>query len=233
MVKWSIQVRRQFIPTKKRQNTNLTKNTFCFGAGGDRAVYYGAMDVPLSPLGEQEAQAAACYLQQFDLDYVVSSPLSRAIYGAEKVLSMQTNTKDAEILILDGFTELDRGDWCGKTKEEIGSDLMDRFDACDESVTPKGGESYPFLKERVLVARDQVLNLLSPGKSAAIVSHLQVTRSMLSDALDIPTDQMTKLPVATASITCIDYNSETNAQTVHFQSFKPDVGLKTSIDGAN
>lgn len=196
-------------------------------------MYYGAMDVPLSPLGEQEAQAAARYLEQFDLEYVVSSPLSRAIYGAEQVLLRQPSSQDKKIVILDGFTELDRGEWCGKTKEEIGAEFMARFDACDETVTPKGGESYPFLKQRVLQARNTILDLLSPGRCAVIVSHLQVTRCMLSDALDIPTSEMSKLPVATASITCIDYNAETKTQTVHFRSFKPNVGLQKSIDGAN
>jgi len=203
--------------------------------GGGRPVYYGAMDVPLSPLGQQEAQAAASYLQQFDLEYVVSSPLSRAIYGAEQVLSRQlTVSKDGKTVVaLEGFRELDRGDWCGRTKDEIGVEQMARFDACDESATPKGGESYPFLKERVLAARDEVLAMLSPGRAAAIVSHLQVTRSMLSDALDIPTEEMATLPVTTASITCIDYDSVEKTQTVHFQSFKPDAGLAKSNDGAN
>lgn len=216
----------------------LVRHGEVINPGGDRAVYYGAMDVPLSPLGEQEAQAAARYLEQFELEYVVSSPLSRAIYGAEQVLvrqQQQQNSQDQlpQMVILDGFTELDRGDWCGKTKEEIGAEFMARFDACDETVTPKGGESYPFLKQRVLEARNKVLDLLSPGRAAVIVSHLQVTRCMLSDALDIPTSEMSKLPVATASITCIDYNTEAKTQTVHFRSFKPDVGLQKSIDGAN
>jgi broad specificity phosphatase PhoE len=192
------------------------------------------MDVPLSPLGEQEAQAAASYLQQFGLEYVVSSPLARAIYGAEQVLSMQAENDDGKnIVTLGGFTELDRGDWCGKTLDEIGPDMMARFDACDESVTPPGGESYPFVKQRVLAARDEVLDLVSPGRSAAIVSHLQVTRCMLSDALGIPMEEMATLPVATASVTCIDYNTATAQQTVHFQSFKPDAGLTKSKDGAN
>lgn len=191
------------------------------------------MDVPLSPLGELEAQAAAAYLKQFDLEFVVSSPLSRAVYGAEQVLSMQEATDDKRIVTLDGFVELERGEWCGKTKDEIGPDLMARFDACDESVTPKGGESYPFLKKRVLAARDGVLGMLSSGRSAVIVSHLQVTRSMLSDALGVPTEEMSTLPVATASVTCIDYDSASGTQTVHFQSFKPDVGLTKSKDGAN
>jgi hypothetical protein len=37
-----------------------------------------------------------------------------------------------DIVQLDGFRELHRGSWCGKTLDEIGPDLMARFDACDE-----------------------------------------------------------------------------------------------------
>ncbi|KAG7367002.1 phosphoglyceromutase [Nitzschia inconspicua] len=213
----------------------LVRHGEVINPGGDRAVYYGAMEVPLSPLGEAEATAAATYLKirEEEIDLVVSSPLSRAIFGANEVLKQQSALSQSDILVLDGFTELDRGAWCGKTKDEIGDDLMARFDACDESVTPEGGESYPFLKNRVLQARDVVLDKLAPGRAAVIVSHLQVTRSMLSEALGIPIEQMSGLKVATASVTCIDYDSSAGTQTVHFQSFKPKVGLQTSRDGAN
>jgi broad specificity phosphatase PhoE len=214
----------------------LVRHGEVINPGGDRPVYYGAMDVPLSPLGEDEAKAAAAYLEQINLEYVVSSPLSRAVFGAEQVISMQISDslETTDIVQLDGFRELDRGSWCGKTLDEIGPDLMVRFDACDESVTPpEGGESRLYVKQRVLEARDTVLDMLSAGRAAAIVSHLQVTRCMLSDALDIPADEMANLKVATASVTCIDYDMVTGTQMVHFQSFKPDVGLEKSKDGAN
>ena len=203
--------------------------------GGDRPVYYGAMDVPLSELGQLEAQAAADYLSQYSLDLVVASPLQRAIYGAQQVLAQQSShlEQHTEVLILEGLKELDRGAWCGLTKAEIGPENLARFDACDETVTPHGGESYPFLKERVLAARDTILQQLQDGQSAAIVSHLQVTRCALSDALGIPTSEMAELKVATASVTCIDYSSDGTTQTVQFQSYKPDVGLAVAKDGAN
>jgi len=206
--------------------------------GGDRPVYYGAMDVSLSPLGQEEAKVAAEYLKQFDLQHVAASPLSRAKFGANEVLSRQqnlnTNNSNSELLkVYKGFTELDRGAWCGKTKDEIGAEMMARFDACDESATPEGGESYPQLKERVLEARDELLNEMDCGKASAVVSHLQVTRCMLSDAHEIPTEEMCNFKIATASVACIDYDSETGSQTVHFQNFKPDVGLAQSKDGAN
>ena len=213
----------------------LVRHGEVINPGGDRRVYYGAMDVPLSRLGEKEAQAAGQYLKGLDadIDVVVSSPLARAVYGAERVLEQQSNVAEPEVWVLEGFKELDRGAWCGQTKDEIGEEMMARFDACDESVTPEGGESYPYLKERVLKARDEVLEKLSPGRAAVIVSHLQVTRSILSEAMGIPTEEMTNLKVATASVSCIDYDADGSTQTVRFQSFKPDVGLQSSKDGAN
>jgi phosphoserine phosphatase len=213
----------------------LVRHGEVINPGGDRPVYYGAMDVPLSPLGEAEAKAAAFYLKsrEDEIDLVVSSPLSRAIFGANEVLNVLPSLKESSVIIMDGFKELDRGSWCGKTKDEIGPEMMARFDACDESVTPEGGESYPFLKRRVVEARDAVLEKLSCGRAAVIVSHLQVTRSMLSEALDVPIEEMASLKVATASVTCIDYDTANGNEIVHFQSFKPDVGLETSRDGGN
>ena len=200
--------------------------------GGESPVYYGAMDVPLSPLGELEAIEAASYLSRFDLQHVASSPLSRAIFGAQQVCDNQDDSND--VVVFEGFKELDRGSWCGKTKDEIGAEMMARFDTCDESVTPgDGGESYPTLKTRVIAARDKLLDMTDSGRASAIVSHLQVTRSMLSDALKMDIKEMAGLKIGTASITCVDYCSATGKQVVRFQSFKPEAGLEQSEDGAN
>jgi broad specificity phosphatase PhoE len=218
-------------PTSKR--LFLVRHGEVINPGGDRAVFYGAMDVSLSPLGKQEATAAAQYLSQFDLEHVFASPLSRAVFGAEEVKRMQANANDLTVTINNGFKELERGAWAGMTKDEIGAETMAKFDACDETVTPEGGESFPFLQTRVLKARDEALDKMGVGKAAAVVSHLQVTRSILSDAKGIPTSEMTKLKVATASITCIDYDMVSGTQTTHFESFKPDIGLKSAKDGAN
>jgi broad specificity phosphatase PhoE len=207
------------------------------------------MDVPLSPLGEMEAIEAASYLSRFELQHIAASPLSRAQFGARQVAAAQqqpgsagdtTNNLDDvvssnnNIVIFDGFKELDRGAWCGLTKDEIGHDNLARFDACDESVTPgNGGESYPTLKKRVLQSRDELLQMTNIGRASAIVSHLQVTRAMLSEALGMDVTEMAGLKVATASITCVDYCSKTGKEFVRFQSFKPDCGLGQSKDGAN
>jgi alpha-ribazole phosphatase len=223
------------------------------GSTKNQSVYYGSMDVPLSPLGEQEAMAAAHYLSQYTMSAVYSSNLSRAIYGAEQVRLLQPTLQNTTSTVtqIPDFMELDRGAWCGLTLQEIGADVMARFDACDDSVTPNDGESYRTLQERVMKGRNHVLQQLFVGQCATVVSHLQVSRCVLSDALQIPIERMSKIPVATASVTCIDYDygdmdssSSSNSAgynmegitpkpIVHFQSYKPDVGLRRSKDGAN
>lgn len=199
------------------------------------------MDVPLSPLGEMEAIEAGSYLSRHHLQHVASSPLSRAKFGARQVLARQPvadddgeNNDSNDVQIFEGFRELDRGAWCGLTKEEIGLDNLARFDACDASVTPgDGGESYPALKSRVLEARDELLRMTDAGRASAVVSHLQVTRAMLSDALGMDVTEMAGLKIATASITCVDYSGDGKTAVVRFQSFKPECGLEESKDGAN
>ena len=54
----------------------LVRHGEVINPGGDRPVAYGAMDVPLSPLGEGEARAAAQFLQQYDLQHIACSPLT-------------------------------------------------------------------------------------------------------------------------------------------------------------
>lgn len=209
----------------------LVRHGEVINPGGDRPVFYGSQDVSLSPLGEKEAQAAAAYLGQHELSAIFASPLKRAIYGADQVVAVQPGVES--VTVLEGFTELERGAWRGKTKDEIGLETLARFDSCDLSVTPEGGESFPQLRERVLDALSTALSQMEPGSAGAIVSHLQVTRSMLSQALGIPTEEMSQLPIATASITCVEYDAENKPSQVHFQSFKPDVGLATAKDAAN
>jgi|NOAtaT_6_FD_contig_41_109252_length_1091_multi_4_in_0_out_0_1 broad specificity phosphatase PhoE len=226
----------EILPTSKR--LFLVRHGEVINPGGpNKAVFYGGDDVPLSPLGKLEAIAAAQYLKDFDLHQVASSPLSRAVFGAQQIVQQAkdaSNTCTDSIFIHDGFRELNRGSWSGKTAEEIGYDMLERFNNCDLTVTPDGGgESYLQLKERVMEAYGELLKLTPSGKASALVSHLQVTRALLSDALRLPPNRMASIKIATASITCIDYCTRGGQPIVHFQSWKPQTGLQESIDGAN
>ncbi len=111
---------------------------------------------------------------------------------------------------------------------------MERFNNCDLTVTPDGGgKSYLQLKDPILQPHKELLQLTDNGKAIALVSHLQVTRALLIDALILPPNRMVSLKITTASITCIDYCTVGGPPIVHFQSWKPQAGLQESIDGVN
>ena len=82
-------------------------------------------DVPLSPLGEAEATAAAGWLKPYPLHSVFSSPLSRAVFGAEEIRKGRTNLAMPENvpLALPGFKEMARGAWRGMGPEDIGLEV--------------------------------------------------------------------------------------------------------------
>ncbi|GMH70106.1 hypothetical protein TL16_g05326 [Triparma laevis f. inornata] len=201
--------------------------------GGVHGVHYGDLDVDLSPLGKKEATAAGQFLFQYKLHSVWSSPLSRAVYGAEEVRKEQKSFSPTQKQnTLPGFSELCRGAWRGKTKEEIGLDTYAKFNDCDESVTPDGGESIMTVKTRVMGALDQILEGTPKGEATCVVSHLWVTRSMISDALGVEPGKMNEVDVPTASISCVDYEDGGSAQVV-MKGFKPDVGLEKSKDTGN
>jgi len=110
------------------------------------------------------------------------------------------------------FREVDRGRWLGLTREQIESNFpgdLDNF-AKDPSWCGHGGETYTQLFNRVIAARDRAIAKAREGgcKSIAIVSHMWVTKSMITDIQGVaPTEQdkWSELKVPTASISLVNY----------------------------
>lgn len=180
------------------------------------ALYGGNFDVPLSEVGEAEAQAAANFIASHpcseDVRFICSSPMSRALYGAKAIqaalndrviggLKLETN---------DLLREIDRGAWANRTVAEVEADPKYGAGAYDRCALEDhygrevaGGEGMADLRDRVLTARDYVLRGTRPGTASIIVSHMWVTRVMLADAMGV--DNVLKIDVPTASISIVDY----------------------------
>uniref|UniRef100_A0A7S3F0X5 Phosphoglycerate mutase (2,3-diphosphoglycerate-dependent) n=1 Tax=Haptolina ericina TaxID=156174 RepID=A0A7S3F0X5_9EUKA len=175
------------------------------------ALYGGNVDVPLSQLGEEEAAAAAAFIETncFDVRVIFSSPMKRALYGARSVCDVlkPSVVGGLEVCTSSALREIDRGEWTNKTRDEIaaqwGADAFERAAREDEFAGIYGGEGMGQLRERVLGCRDFILKRLQPDMSAVIVSHLWVTRCLLADALGEP--DVLNVDVPTASISIIDY----------------------------
>ena len=88
------------------------------------------------------------------------------------------------------------------------------------------------VKNRVMGALNEIVKSTPDGEATCVVSHLWVTRSMISDALGLDPSKMNEVDIPTASISCVDYEEGGKAQVV-MQGFKPDVGLEKSKDTGN
>ena len=211
----------------------------------DGALYGGNLEVPLSAKGREEAEAAAAVIAEYaavgeEVQFVASSPMQRALYGAEKIASavQKYHIGQVDIATYELFREIDRGPigtgWTMLTREEIaekwGEDAFDR--SCNEADFGRtfGGEGMGDLKERVLTARDFVLKKVRPGGAAVIVSHMWVTRAMVADA--IGEDDYQKVNIPTASISVIDYGPEAWPPVLATEPASvPVIGYKPSLEG--
>lgn len=165
-------------------------------------TYYGGIEVPLSPAGEQEAQRAAEALKNEALDRVLCSPLGRARYGARCIAAGRGLVEEP----VAALAEIARGRWIGLTAEEVRARLpgdLEAHFADPDQWRGHGGESLGDLRRRVLGVRDRLLE--GPPAAVAIVAHLHPIRAVLADALGLPLQRWEELSVPTGSVAVVDY----------------------------
>ena len=180
-----------------------------------RGTYYGGIEVPLSNIGELEARRAAAFMADQSLDYMFSSPLSRARYGAEQVLL----GRDASMPWIqeDSFREIDRGSWVGLTPEELEKQQPGQRDAHLqdlESGREHGGESLGDLRNRVLSGLEKI-HAVGAGKSVALVSHMFPTRAILAHAMGLGLEHWDQIKIPTASISLVEFHADGTASVIY------------------
>lgn len=167
-------------------------------------VFYGGTDVPLSPAGREEAAAAARLLAGEPLDRIVASPLSRARFGAERILEGRNGLA---IQIEEELREVDRGRWVGLTPEEIEREFPGQLAAHEGDLAnwrEHEGESMGDLRARVLAVRDRLMDELH-GRSVGLVAHLWPVRAILADADGASLEEWKRFKVPTGSVSCAEF----------------------------
>jgi probable phosphoglycerate mutase len=124
----------------------------------------GQSDHPLTPLGEQQARAAAARLAAFGPMPVYSSDLPRARTTAERLVAgwEAAEATTAQQVILDPrLREISLGDYEGRPWQEFEADvaLTEAFTADPYRTALPNGESLEHLEARVHAA---VLDILEP-----------------------------------------------------------------------
>jgi broad specificity phosphatase PhoE len=160
---------------------------------------YGATDIALSPIGEQQVSRAAAVLEHLRFTRVLSSPLQRARRSAEIVLAALTGAPPLEVV--PDFREIDFGAWEGWTYAEAQSrdpSGYARWLTEGHAFTYPGGESRSGFLARIAAAARSAIDP-TRGPTLAVL-HKGVIKATLSALLGRPPAELADHTVPLASL---------------------------------
>jgi probable phosphomutase (TIGR03848 family) len=164
--------------------------------------------VRLDETGEDQAARTAERLAAVPLVAVVTSPLERCRQTARTILKVQAGTPATATER--GITECDYGAWQGRPLRELAKEpLWKTVQAQPSAAAFPDGESMATMQARAvnavrrLDARYEAEH--GPGAVWVAVSHGDIIKSVLADALGMHLDLFQRLQVDPASVSIVRY----------------------------
>ncbi len=154
--------------------------------------------VPLTDVGEQQAQHTAELLEHMNISAIYSSPIQRAKHTAEIV----GKHNSLDVSIDERLIELDMGKFTGMAYDEIFNDhgnVFMKFYQGDLEIAHNGVETFDQVKKRVLGIVDHVLEK-HPDENVVLVTHMDPIKAMLSTVVDLSPTNLFELIIANASL---------------------------------
>ena len=175
-----------------------------------------AAGVSLDETGRGQAALTGDRLAAVPVVGVVSSPLERCRQTAQFILDRQAGTPYAPVD--PDLNECDYGQWQGRTLTDLATeDLWSVVQSQPSAVTFPGGESMAAMQARSVAAirrHDAAFEAEhGPGAVWVAVSHGDVIKSILADALGMHLDLFQRLNVGPASVSIVRYG--TSRPNVH------------------
>ena len=164
--------------------------------------------VRLDAVGRDQAARAAERVAGVPLARVVTSPLERCRQTAQALLDYQTVTPES--VTEQGITECDYGQWQGRALKDLATEpLWSVVQTQPSAAVFPGGESLAAMQARSVeaVRRHDAEVAARHGADAvwAAVSHGDVIKSVLADALGTHLDLFQRIVVGPASISIVRY----------------------------
>ena len=166
--------------------------------------------VDLDDIGRSQADRTAERLAAVPLVGLVSSPLERCQQTSRFILDRQSGELPPPLLIDDALTEADYGDWQGQKIADLATEtLWSAVQQTPSTVTFPGGESMAGMQSRAVgaIARYDAAFEVEHGTGAVwvAVSHGDVIKSILADALGTPLDRFQRISVGPASVSIVRF----------------------------
>ncbi|MDQ7822210.1 MAG: histidine phosphatase family protein [Candidatus Eremiobacteraeota bacterium] len=177
----------------------------------------GRIDIPLDKEGEAQAEALGAYFKD---EMVKNDGNFSAVYASPLTRAAQTAAPVAQALNLPvkkdgGLTELDMGEWEGKTRNEIASwkdaQGVPLFQKCftDPLHNPMpGGETLPSMERRVTASLNEIIRNSLPTESVVCITHGGAIAIALCHVLGKSLQEVPRNMVQNASVTVIEADQD-------------------------
>jgi len=164
------------------------------------------IDMPLSPLGHEQAQALARWFGDRRLDAVYASPMLRVQQTVAPLLAR----RGIQPTVIPDLSEVDFGDWTGFTWDEVkarfGVSAFDWLEVIEQERIPNG-ESAAALLRRVEPSLSRMLHD-NPHRSVAVACHGGIIRVILALLLEWPLSRMAHFNLEYGSVTVVELQPE-------------------------
>jgi probable phosphomutase (TIGR03848 family) len=161
--------------------------------------------VSLDDTGRAQATALAARLAQVPLAAVVQSPLERCVQTADLLLADRPDvTRHTD----DRVGECRYGDWSGQELKKLAKDPLWKVVQAHPSgaVFPgPDGESMRGMQQRAVDAVRDWNERLGADATYVVVSHADVIKAVLADALGLHLDEFQRIVVDPASVSVVTY----------------------------
>ena len=187
-----------------------------------KGIYQGqTYDTSLSDLGKQQGLSTVAFLENKELELVITSPLKRTSETADII----AEELDLDIELNENLMEINHGRWEGKSPQDFitqDKELLKKYKTSPESVFMPGGEHTLDVLKRV----DEFLQEYEPlDMPSAIVTHDLVIRMFIVRAIGLPVHNIWKFRLDNCGITTIDLKSRqllTLNETSHLLGIQAD-----------
>src|SRR3954468_18033113 len=163
--------------------------------------------VHLAEKGREQVDALAERLAPLPLAAIVTSPLERCQETAD-VLAKSRDT--IEPIVDDRFGECKYGDWTGQELKKLTKDPLWKVVQAHPSAARfpgNGGESLAETQARAVAAVRDWNSKLGDAPTYLVVSHADVIKAVLADALGQHLDLFQRIVVNPASVSVVQYTS--------------------------
>ena len=199
-------------------------------SANERGILAGrSPGVTLDEVGGSQATTLATRLSTVPFATIVTSPLERTRETAAHIHAQQGQNA-SEVVVDERFIECDYGTWTGQSLAMRAKEsLWKQVQSHPIAVTFPDGESLMAMSMRAVAAIREWNQQSSDADVLAVISHGDVIKAVLADALGMHLDAFQRLSVDPCSVSIVRY-TEARPFVVRINDTGSDVAFLASKD---